>query len=345
MSLFPLPTPEYTLGGGVLLAATSFIPYGITMVQAYSYMLNYTRDPLWMKILVALVTILETVFSALVLHVVYYLCIDAWGDFISVNTIFWSAPGCVVAMNLVVTIVQGYYVYRLWILSSRNKLLTALVGVIYTARIGEKSALSLSARPRHLILIPSPSSSAMGDHSERWTVESGCIVSAVTDGLIAATLTFYIRRSRSRLRRTDNVVRWIIVYAVNTGAISMMVSICIAVTFIALKKSVTFAGLVLLVGRSYANSFLGTLNARTMLKSNLGRSAYAEVEEYDIHPHPKQSHRPAVFKLRDFTFGSRRTGSSSSVPKVTGSVQDDYLRQASTEVIQIPPCNEALRFR
>ncbi|KAI0070173.1 hypothetical protein K474DRAFT_897000 [Panus rudis PR-1116 ss-1] len=302
MSLLPLPTPEYILGGGILFATASFIPYGITVVQAYSYMLSYPYDPLWIKTLVALVTILETVFSALVLHVVYHFCVTGWGNFILINTIPWSAPSCVVAMSFVVLIVQGYYVHRLWILSKHNKILTGIVGFIYIARIALQWVTIANEFRSHF----------WTDFEEKqviqWTVETGCIVSAITDGLIAATLTFYIRRSRSPLKRTESVVRWIIIYSVNTGAISMIVSICVAVTFITLKRSVIFAGLILLLGRSYANSFLGTLNARAMLKSNMIR-AYPSVERY-IVPRVGNSQSESV-KFRRFNFESRRSGSTS----------------------------------
>ncbi|KAI0070271.1 hypothetical protein K474DRAFT_1670257 [Panus rudis PR-1116 ss-1] len=287
MSLFPLPTPEYTLGAGLVLATIGFIPYGVTVAQAYAYMYSYPDDPYWLKSLVILVTLLETLFSALVIHVVYHFCIVAWGNFILVDVLFWSAPSCVVILNLVLMIVQGYYIHRLWILSGRNKALTAFF----------RSRTWTGFEDDHLI---------------QWTVETACIVSAVTDALIAATLTYYIRRSRSRLRRIDSAVRWIIMYSVNTGAISMVMSISIAVTFITLKRSVTFAGLVLLVGRTYANSFLGTLNARRILKSSLRRKAYAEAEEFDLDTGPS-GQRPALLRLEDLNSGERQSSSSGSI--------------------------------
>ncbi|KAI0070273.1 hypothetical protein K474DRAFT_1670259 [Panus rudis PR-1116 ss-1] len=91
-------------------------------------------------------------------------------------------------------------------------------------------------------------------------------------------------------------------YSVNTGAIPMVVSISIAVTFIKLKKSVTFAALDILVGRTYANSFLGTLNARRILNSSLRRNTNTEVQEFDLTTRP---HAP--FKLGDTKSGKRES--------------------------------------
>ncbi|KAI0070272.1 hypothetical protein K474DRAFT_1713483 [Panus rudis PR-1116 ss-1] len=92
MSLFPLPTPEYTLGAGLILIGIGFISYGIMVVQTCAYMHSYPNDPKWLKSLVIIITLLETLFSALVVHVVYHFIIVAWGNFILVDVLFWSAP-------------------------------------------------------------------------------------------------------------------------------------------------------------------------------------------------------------------------------------------------------------
>ncbi|KAK7693111.1 hypothetical protein QCA50_002677 [Cerrena zonata] len=91
-------------------------------------------------------------------------------------------------------------------------------------------------------------------------------LSASVDGIIAASMIFFLRRSQTGFKRTDGVLRWLMAYSVNTGLIMMIVSISIAITYSRVEGSLVFAGLVTIVSKLYANSFLGTLNARDIMR-------------------------------------------------------------------------------
>ncbi|KAK7693059.1 hypothetical protein QCA50_002624 [Cerrena zonata] len=83
---------------------------------------------------------------------------------------------------------------------------------------------------------------------------------------------FFLWRSRTGLKRSDSVIRWLISYVVNTGVVVMLGSIAVAITFSVLKGNLVFAGLIILQGKLYANAFLGTLNARKMMRQNFNRT-------------------------------------------------------------------------
>ncbi|CAL1710745.1 unnamed protein product, partial [Somion occarium] len=117
-----------------------------------------------------------------------------------------------------------------------------------------------------------------------FTLSCRLALSAAVDLAIALILIFYLKHGQTGFNSTDNVIRSLMVYAVNTGAITMIVSLAVVLTFIFLKESLLFAGLVTMA--IYANSFLGTLNTRQILRKKTAMaSTYNGVAELSNFQH------------------------------------------------------------
>ncbi|KZT05771.1 uncharacterized protein LAESUDRAFT_813300, partial [Laetiporus sulphureus 93-53] len=99
------------------------------------------------------------------------------------------------------------------------------------------------------------------------TLTSGLSLAAVVDFIIASFLMYYLQQGRSGTRRTDHLIKSLQAYVINTGSLTMLVSIAILMTFLFYKNSLLFTGLVEIQSKLYANSFLATLNARERLRS------------------------------------------------------------------------------
>lgn len=97
-------------------------------------------------------------------------------------------------------------------------------------------------------------------------MELGLVLSAVTDVTIATVLIYSLRKSRTGFKKTDHVVEKLMVYAVHTGAITSLGSLGVVFMFVFMKESIAFAGLSAITNKLYANSLLGTLNARQALR-------------------------------------------------------------------------------
>lgn len=93
-------------------------------------------------------------------------------------------------------------------------------------------------------------------------------LAAATDVIIACTLIYNLRRSRTGARKTDRLINLIQVYVINTGAFTMLASLTIVFTFIFVPTSLLFVGLAEIQSKLYANSLLATLNARRHLEKN-----------------------------------------------------------------------------
>ncbi|OBZ69402.1 hypothetical protein A0H81_10656 [Grifola frondosa] len=66
--------------------------------------------------------------------------------------------------------------------------------------------------------------------------------SACIDVIVASVLIYYLKRGRSGLRRSDNMLVWLSVYAVNTGALTSAVSVLTVVMFAVQKREFGLPG-------------------------------------------------------------------------------------------------------
>ncbi|CAL1703519.1 unnamed protein product [Somion occarium] len=263
-----LPDIPALLGPIAITACIALLIYGVTVVQAYAYVLNYKKDDTWVKSLVYGVAFFETVHTAVILALYWDTFIHFREDLLAIVHIPWTVP-TVFLINCGITIlVQGFYIRRIWILSNRSLALLILLITILTLRIG--FAIATFA-----FFVKLDTWQSFRDQTGPLvTISTGLGLAVLMDMCVAGLLIYYLVRGRSGLRRTDGIISFLIAYSVNTGLLSMAVSIAIVFTFAFMKESLIFAGLNLIAGKLYANSLLGTLNARQVLRAQSSRKAH-----------------------------------------------------------------------
>ncbi|CAL1709171.1 unnamed protein product [Somion occarium] len=270
-----LPNIPTLLGPIMWTVCTALLIYGVTVVQTYVYVFTYKQDETWVKSLVYAVTFLETVHSIIVFALYYDAFIAGAGHLETLPLIPWTVPAVFFVNCIVVVLVQGFYIRRIWILSNRFWPLLVVLVSILVLRIGFALAtfgffVSLetwdSFRTRNGPLV---------------TISCGLGFAVLMDMCIAGLLIWYLARGRSGYRRTDGVISFLIAYAVNTGLLTMAVSTAIVFTFAFMKESLLFAGFNLIASKLYANSFLGTLNARQILRAQTAKVMGAQNSRVD----------------------------------------------------------------
>ncbi|KAI0071579.1 hypothetical protein K474DRAFT_606205 [Panus rudis PR-1116 ss-1] len=241
--------------------------YGMVVAQIYIYFITYDKDPRWLKVSVLIIGIFETMYSVCTIHWLYHLLVEGFGNLLIVDYLPWSPPTAIILEVTITIMVQSQYLRRLWILSNSNVWLISPIGILMAARfgVGMTSAAYLF-RLNHISVFQNA-------FTPKATVEAANYIQTAVDALIAGSLIYYLRKSRTGLKRTDGTVRWIIQYVINTGLLTMAVSIGIPVTFILLQDNLAFIGLFTsIVSRLYANAFMGTLNSRHILRRKSDRA-------------------------------------------------------------------------
>ncbi|KAI0072398.1 hypothetical protein K474DRAFT_403647 [Panus rudis PR-1116 ss-1] len=265
-----LLSPATLLGGCVLGIYIGVILYGFMVAQATMYFSTFSQDPICLKMTVAFLCLLETIFTVCTIHWLYHLTIIGFGDIAFEMKVPWSPLVSMTTEILMAFLVQSLNLGRLWALSKHNVYLATPIAVLIICRFGTTMTnivlmiqLRDIAKFEQVTLIQA-------------TVTAGAYITVVSDLLTMGGLIYFLRRGRTGFNtRTDGAVRWIIQYIVNTGGLTMVVSIAFAVTFTILRDSLTFWGLWSIMGRLYANSFLGTLNCRQILRRRTGYAVHS----------------------------------------------------------------------
>ncbi|KAJ3475278.1 hypothetical protein NLI96_g11940 [Meripilus lineatus] len=241
---------------GSLLIETFFaiMLYGISLAQAYVYYFNRKHDGPLLQGAVFMVMFIETVHNGLLMHAMYhYTILSSCVLPISLKLI-WSAS------LLIETIVQIFYIHRIWILTQGNKTLTYLASAFFIVRSGFGTWNSAS------LFILNDWTDLQGSTTLSSILESGVSISAATDLLITGIIVHRLYKSRTGLKETDHLIQRLMMYLVHTGAVTAL-SLIIVVILFATKNDLPALGLYILSSKFFANSFLGTLNARLVLRN------------------------------------------------------------------------------
>ncbi|KAI0353799.1 hypothetical protein OH77DRAFT_1522330 [Trametes cingulata] len=260
---------EPVIGGLLIELFFAFILYGITTLQTFMYFQKYSGDSRTLKILVAAVWILETVHTGFCMQFIYAYLIAGFGDFENFLNINWGIGVTVLCSAGVALCVQGYYTWRVWIVSGKNVAWTAIIGFFSLLRVafGIASAALSYVYPQWLAFRHTKTSLV--------TISGGLGSAALVDLLVACTLTYYLKRGRHTWHKeSNNMINRILLYSVNTGAITGTASLLCVILFAVKKTSLVFLGLVMIQTKLYANSLLGSLNARSHIRSKGSRPTY-----------------------------------------------------------------------
>jgi len=152
----------------------------------------------------------------LILHSPYIYLISHFADpeFLLhiVSTLFYM----VMVTGFVCASVKGFFIWRIWNLSKRNRILTAALCLLCLGPLVSTIVyFAKSYRLQTFLELESvyPVSKAIN------------ITSVVADTSVAATLIVLLHRARTGFRRSESVVNRLIVFSINTGSLTSLIAI------------------------------------------------------------------------------------------------------------------------
>ncbi|KIK60068.1 hypothetical protein GYMLUDRAFT_200935 [Collybiopsis luxurians FD-317 M1] len=257
-----VPALDNTFGAlldGVIVGAAL---WGVGSLQLYIYFYNFPKDRLFLKSMVLAAWVFDSVHQALISHIVYYYLVQHFFDPAALEHYVWSQNYQPIFEALTAFIVQSFFVYRIFTLSKGSYILTAVPSLLVIAKlacqlayVGQGSRLTTTTQ---LVQDLHPISEAING------------VTAAGDITITILLCWLLYHSRTSISRTNYVINRLILYTVNTGALT---SICAIITLIlahTMPTNLIYGAFYYIIARLYVNSMLATLNARSALQSKLG---------------------------------------------------------------------------
>ncbi|KAF8154736.1 hypothetical protein B0H34DRAFT_799487 [Crassisporium funariophilum] len=274
-----LPAFDNTLGSLLVGGLLAMALWGITCVQTYNYFLSCTGDRLYLKSMVAFLWVLDTFDSALNGHILYYYMVSNYANPLAMFTPVWSVIIHVAITTISNFVIRAMFISRVFRLSNRNYWLTGwilatsfsdlVVGIVITVKaFGIASYLELNTLSSLLY-----TTFALGTGS---------------DLSLAVALCWLLRQQRTGFRRTDSLIKVLMMYTVNTGMIVAIDAALGMIMYIVMPNNFIFLGFYLLLSKLYVNAYLATLNARENLRErkddmvSIHLSQISQSRRYDV---------------------------------------------------------------
>ncbi|KAJ7118678.1 hypothetical protein C8R43DRAFT_960260 [Mycena crocata] len=266
--------------------------FGINCLQVFYYYTSYS-DPLLIKSTVAALWCLDAVHVIFGIYAVYGYLVVNYSNPMGLLKTSWAAtldPGLLLGILNSASQWQeesGSCHHR------RSSLFADTGRIIIQSRVYLLFQLGFNAQDVSQ-LVGTPQNMSKVSFS----------VAALTDIIIAATLTYLLNKGRSGLHtRTNSLINRLIIITVNNGILTSLADITTFVLVVADDTDFIYLAMTEVLGTLYINSLLATLNTRRLIQPNSG-----------IDPEIALATQPLTLQFAAPGGSSSRTISSGKVP-------------------------------
>ncbi|KAI0729013.1 hypothetical protein C8Q72DRAFT_340908 [Fomitopsis betulina] len=314
-------TTEGPALAGVFMNLTLF---GVMISQSVFYFTNYPNDPRWIKCYVAFLMVADTLNAVFICAWIYRVLINNFGNVDALGRGDWLFETEQALTGIVSFQVQMFYAWRIWKLIG-NKYIVGLV--VVTSTIGGLSgigtAVAIGMRPEFFGFI----------HLKQiiilWLLGEG-----ISDIIITATLTWYLRRHMGGYSKTDGLVSKIMNLIVSNGLLTAAFAIGDLICYFATEKAYHLIFNFPLC-KLYGNSVMSTLNARAIFMSTSGGVTSGYPSETGAMKFGDRLSRPDITGILATSVDKTRAGTQTQIrvnvethemANIQGSdqVSDDY---------------------
>ncbi|KAK0241047.1 hypothetical protein EDD85DRAFT_1019931 [Armillaria nabsnona] len=273
MQPVPVGYPIEKLSGPLIVAyLLHWGLFGTLSVQLYLYYLAFPTDRKFTKCLVYGIYIVEFVQTMVFTHDAFATFGYGFGDLEALTGMYFNWFTVPIMSSVSACIGQGFYAYRIFILS-KSRIIPIFV-----------ICVSLTSFVAGIItgVWCFPADNVIELNSSRMSVAVGilCGASALCDIIIAICMTHYLMRSNTGFRRTQMLVTKLIRLTVETGSVTAVVALLSFVLFFAFPHQTFYGTPTLIVAKLYANNVYMVLNSRIRIIG--GRDTYTSSTDMSI---------------------------------------------------------------
>ncbi|KAJ6460381.1 hypothetical protein C8R47DRAFT_126346 [Mycena vitilis] len=243
------------LGGIEIAAVVAVILLGMVTVQIYVYYVNFRYDSRIIKTLIAIVWATETGHVVGICYALYRITITRYGHL----DLPIPLELCMAAIlgNVIHPLVQAIFTARIYQLGTnvQNRFLAAVCWAISGFTLGAIILLSIK--------VFSATSIDQFETQWNWLILGLFGATGGVDLLIAVSMCYYTLKNRALLKPERGKIDTVISWTTQTGLLTCMAAIAVAVCFATMKQDrKTF---VLTLCTTLTNSLLSLLNGRLHL--------------------------------------------------------------------------------
>ncbi|KAF9524256.1 hypothetical protein CPB83DRAFT_861487 [Crepidotus variabilis] len=251
-----------SLGAVFVGFGVSCIAFGVLVSQMASYFKNFPGDKTLFKFLVVSILLLQTADQMFIGHIVYFYAISNYANPLALvqSTTTWSFLLQLLCGAIAGAVVKSYFGFRVWRFSNRNYWITGLILFLTLGQLALALVFTVEA-------FKLPSVFEVHKLQTLGTISLG--VGVLTDVVTAGALCIFLNRLRTGLSSSDSLVKSLVRYAVNTGALTSTLSVSVVLLYNVLPTTnLAFVACYFVLSKLYAISFLATLNTRRSVRGS-----------------------------------------------------------------------------
>ncbi|SJK98192.1 uncharacterized protein ARMOST_01453 [Armillaria ostoyae] len=265
--MLPVPAgyPIARLSGPLIVASLlHWGLFGTLSVQLYLYYLAFPKDRNFTKYLVYGVYIVEFVQTILVSHDVFATFGYGFGDIEALTEVHFNWLIIPIMSAAAAGVGQGFYAYRIFILSRSRTVPAFVVCLSLTSSMGAIITGVYSFQANDITKLNNRKTSIV--------VGIWCGASALCDVVIAICMTYYLTRRNTSFRQTRILITKLIRLTIETGSVTAVVALLTLILFFAFPGETFYGTPAFIMPKLYANTIYMVLNSRVRIMG--GRDTY-----------------------------------------------------------------------
>ncbi|KAJ4470109.1 hypothetical protein J3R30DRAFT_1226481 [Lentinula aciculospora] len=245
--------------------------YGMGLLQTWLYFHWYSKDHWWLKTLVIVLLLMESLQLGTFSADTYITVINHFGDIPYLTVLTWMHCTQLIAGYFSAVLVQMYFSYVIYVLNGK-KLWPFTVPIVITALLDIAAGLALTVKISTTgISLGIVEFTALAQTKVLFDLQITSTL--VCDILITAALYITLRKKRTNIQdsngrvyrmvtSTDTMLQMLMVHAVNRGVLTVITSALSLILFVKFPGTLYFYLGLLPNSKLYMNSMLATLNSR-----------------------------------------------------------------------------------
>ncbi|KAI0648809.1 hypothetical protein C8Q79DRAFT_474052 [Trametes meyenii] len=271
-----LPLLDNTYGAILLGTFFNIILCGVEFHQAYQYARGYFDDTNLMRFFVVFVMIVDTLGTALSVHMCYWFLITNYFTPRLITGV-WSMKSLGISDTVTALTCQCFFARRVYhFVGKRFRFLLWFIIVLILGELalGSISYIEIFIVPDYLVY-----------RKYAWCGSAAYALAAVADVMLTSILILELHRSRTGFKRTDSAIDVLIAYAVTTGLLTTLFNVYCAVIALVEPDNWVYIASDNFSTKLYVTSVLAALNSR-LPERVLGQRAegtYTNSIEVSVH--------------------------------------------------------------
>ncbi|KAI0712776.1 hypothetical protein C8T65DRAFT_739342 [Cerioporus squamosus] len=246
----------YKTDGAMLLAGfISTLLYGVVLHQAYRYIRIFPKDVLLIRLLVPVVLVIETLYTACLIHYCYY---DFVTNYANPEQIFehisWSGNAITTSARQS-SVTHIFFIRRVSMLGTYHKWLAAVAVVFHVAQNTFGLIITVRGFIHH---------NAETYTSQKYLMGLCFGFAVLADMSITGALLGVLYKGRAKQRGDRPLWDTITAYFINTGSLVLILDILSLVLAMATDGNLYWAAVNTINARIYATTLLSVLNSRNI---------------------------------------------------------------------------------